>query len=82
MIFFLLDFVVCSQGVSYITSSRDFERKDSEPTDTVLPSTGESPRWINKSDNVHVERSIYRVHDSHLSKSLHHQVSGDIRQHI
>jgi len=60
-----------------IASCGDFERKYSEPADAVLPSTGEAPRRVDKSANVHGESAVDRVHDGHFGKRLHHQVDHD-----
>lgn len=43
---------------SYVASGGDFKRKHGEPTDTVLPTAGESPRRVNESDNIHGEGTV------------------------
>ena len=57
-----------------VASSGDFKRQDSEPADSVLPSTGKAPGWIDESTDVHGEGSVDWIHDCEFSQCLHHQV--------
>src|SRR5271170_1752075 len=82
MILLASDLIKHGQDHSYIASCRNFEREYSEPTNAVLPSAGKSPRRVNEPANVHGKCSIYRVHDGHFGKRLHHQVSKHNHQNI
>ena len=82
MILLASDLIKHGHDRSYIASRRHFKREYSEPTNAVLPSTGKSPRRVNEPANIHGKCSIYRVHDGHFGKRLHHQVSKQNRQNI
>jgi hypothetical protein len=82
MILLASDLIKHGQDHSYVASCRNFEREYSEPTNAVLPSAGKSPRRVDEPANVHGKCSIYRVHDGHFGKRLHHQVSKHNHQNI
>lgn len=75
MILLLSDLINCDGKHAHIASCRNLKRKDGKPTDTVLPSTGESPRRVDEADDVHGERSIDGIHHRQFSKRLHHEVA-------
>jgi hypothetical protein len=47
----------------------EFERKHGQPSKSVLPTHGETPRRIDEADDVGKEGTVNRVEDSHLSES-------------
>jgi hypothetical protein len=60
-------------SVAYdVASSRDLEGQHSQPTDGVLPGTGETERRIDETADVHAEGTVDRVEDSQLGERLHH----------
>lgn len=60
--------------VDDVTSSRDFEGKDGEPGDGILPGTGETEGGVDKAADVHGKGAVDWVHDGKLGKGLHHEV--------
>lgn len=60
--------------VNNIAGGRDLERQNRQPTDSVLPGAGKTPRRIDESGNVDGEGAIDGIQDGHLSESLHHEV--------
>lgn len=61
--------------VDDIASGRNFERQNSEPTDGIFPSTGETPRRVDESADIHGEGTVDGIDDRHFGKSLHHQIA-------
>jgi len=59
-----------------VDSSGNFVREDSQPTDGVFPSAGETERGVDEANNVHAESSVDGIKDGHFCESLHHEVSG------
>lgn len=50
-------------------SGDEFERKHGQPSKSVLPTHGETPRRIDEADDVGKEGTVDGVEDSHLSES-------------
>ncbi len=61
--------------VDNVAGSRDFEGKDSQPTDGVLPTASESKRGIDEAADVHGERPVDGIDYRQLRESLHHNVA-------
>ena len=52
------------------TADSQFKRQDSNPLEHVVPTHGETPRGIDETSGVGIERTRDRVHDSEFTKSV------------